>query len=381
MNLRERLTKVAEDAIKEGVESSKDIISNNVVSSFEDMGMANVEPGEFAQGEITDKQNLVNQGSMSNDTDFNKEGEHPVEKALDAAEEMLDDLVDISAPKADATLEIVKTTGECDKAHGPDCDCPACWHKHHEEHLGEATELKEEGTPLFLQNEQLTGLYNDWKDKLSNPELTLAAMPGTPNPIVVQDMIDDNIDPKNATVADYVCHEINDVADRFDHMPKAWNSMIDQLVYDAKTNPNIKLGADNEMWLPELKLAEQPVNYGESVMGKIISKTLGGKSCEEYLKEAVVLTESDFAGPKDFTPDIRLNFAEVLNALKQEIGEGSEGIHVDVEIDDRKNNCYKVSQIDKEKLPKTLKVNTTELKLDGDTYHVVGATDEYPLNK
>lgn len=377
MNLRERLSKIAEAAIKEGVESSKDIISDNVVPSFEDMGMANVAPGEFAQGEITDKENLVNKGDMSNDTDFNKEDACPVEKALDAAEDMLDDLVDISAPKADATLEIVKTT-DCDE-HGPDCDCPECEHKHHHGPFGESALNEDE--PLYMQNPQLVELYNKWKGQLSDPSLTLATMPGKPNPIVIKDMIDDGIDPRTATVDDYVCHEINDVADRFDNMPKAWNSMIDALVAAAKENPKVRLNADNSEWLPELKLAEQPVNYGESVMGKIITKALGGKSCEQYLKEAVELKESDFAGPKDFTPDIRLNFAEVLNALKQEIGEGSEGIHVDVEIDDRKNNCYKVSQIDKEKLPKTLKVNTTELKLDGDTYRAVGKTDEYPLNK
>ena len=70
-----------------------------------------------------------------------------------------------------------------------------------------------------------------------------------------------------------------------------------------------------------------------------------------------------------------------MNALKQEIGEGSEGIHVDADIDERKNNCYKVSQVDSKKLPKTLKVDTTELKLDGNTYYAVGPTDEYPLNK
>lgn len=380
MNLRERLSKIAEAAIKEGVESSKDIISDNVVPSFEDMGMANVAPGEFAQGEITDKENLVNKGDMSNDTDFNKEDACPVEKALDAAEDMLSDLVDISAPKADATLKIVKTTS-CDE-HGLDCTCPECEHKHHHHHhgpFGESTLNEDE--PLYMQNPQLVELYNKWKGQLSDPSLTLATMPGKPNPIVIKDMIDDGIDPRTATVDDYVCHEINDVADRFDHMPKAWNSMIDALVAAAKESPEVRLNADNSEWLPELKLAEQPVNYGESIMGKIITKALGGKSCEEYLSEAVQMKESEYAGPRDWNPDQRINAFDVLNALKQEIGDGSEGIHVVKDLDARQDPIYRVTQIDKEKLPKTLTVETITLKYEDGAYRPQGPSKEAPLTR
>ena len=67
MTFRDRLVK----AVKEAVESSKEMIDTNV-TDMDSMGMANVAPGEFAQEEITDKNNLVNQGSMSNDTDFNR---------------------------------------------------------------------------------------------------------------------------------------------------------------------------------------------------------------------------------------------------------------------------------------------------------------------
>lgn len=369
MNLRERLTKIAEAAVKEGVESSKDIINSNIVASFEDMGMANVQPGEFAQGEITDKQNLVNKGDMANDTDFNKEGECPVKAAVDAATDMLDDLVDISAPDTDATLEIVKTTSE---EHGEDCDCPECKDK-----LGESA-LKEEGTPLFMQSEILTKLYNGWKNMLK-----AGRMPEEVKPDVIEDIRTNGIDPRSAGVADYVCSDINCVADKFLDQPQLWNSMIDQLVKDTQNDPALaaNMDADNKEWLPNLKVPAMAMNYGESVMGKIITKALGGRSCEQYLRDVVPLTESDFTGPKDFTPDLRVSASAVLNALKQEIGEGSEGIHVDADIDERKNNCYKVSQVDSKKLPKTLKVDTTELKLDGNTYYAVGPTDEYPLNK
>ena len=377
MNLRERLTKIAEAAVKEGVESSKDIINSNIVASFEDMGMANVQPGEFAQGEITDKQNLVNKGDMANDTDFNKEDECPVKAAVDAATDMLDDLVDISAPDTDATLEIVKTTGE---EHGEDCDCPECEHKHHHPHHGPFGEsaLKEEGTPLFMQSEILTKLYNGWKNMLK-----AGRMPEEVKPDVIEDIRTNGIDPRNAGVADYVCSDINCVADKFLDQPQLWNSMIDQLVKDTQNDPALaaNMDADNKEWLPNLKVPAMAMNYGESVMGKIITKALGGRSCEQYLRDVVPLTESDFTGPKDFTPDLRVSASAVLNALKQEIGEGSEGIHVDADIDERKNNCYKVSQVDSKKLPKTLKVDTTELKLDGNTYYAVGPTDEYPLNK
>ena len=376
MNLRERLTKIAEVAIKEGVESSKDIINSNIVPSFEDMGMANVQPGEFAQGEITDKQNLVNKGDMANDTDFNKEGECPINAAIDAVADMLDDLVDISAPDTDATLEIVKTTGE---KHGEDHNCPECEHKHHPHHgsFGESA-LKEEGTPLFMQSEVLTKLYNDWKKMLK-----AGRMPEKVKPDVIEDIRTNGIDPRHAGVADYVCSDINCVGDKFLDQPNLWNSMIDQLVKDTQNDPALaaNMDADNKEWLPNLKVPEMAMNYGESVMGKIITKALGGRSCEQYLRDVVPLTESDFAAPKNFTPDLRVSASAVLNALKQEIGEGSEGIHVDADIDERKNNCYKVSQVDSKKLPKTLKVDTTELKLDGNTYYAVGPTDEYPLNK
>ena len=52
MSLRERLLSIAKDKLQEGVDSSAEMINDNVVPSFENMGMANVVPGEFAQGEI-----------------------------------------------------------------------------------------------------------------------------------------------------------------------------------------------------------------------------------------------------------------------------------------------------------------------------------------
>ncbi len=231
MSLRERLLSIAKDKLQEGVDSSAEMINDNVVPSFENMGMANVVPGEFAQGEITDKENLVNTAEMSNDTEFNKE-KVSGEDLMDKAKEMMNDLVDISEPEETASVEIVKT---------PEEKC---------------------------------------------------------------------------------CH------------------------------------------------------FGESKFAKLVEKVLNGKSCEQYLKEA-----GDYAGPLDFIPDTRINVSDVLNKLKAEIGDGSEGIHVDQLYDDNKNNCYKVSQIEKTKLPKTLVVQNLKLKLDDDTYKIDSKSEDFPVAK
>ena len=112
MNLREHLQAAATKALKEGTDSSKEILAQNIIGSFDNMGMANANPGEFAQEEITDKENLANVAAMSNDTDFEGKTENPqaggIDKAIDVAEELMKDVVDISADK----------------------HCPEC-HKHH----------------------------------------------------------------------------------------------------------------------------------------------------------------------------------------------------------------------------------------------------------
>lgn len=73
MSLKEELlTAVKPFLMKEGLESSKEIIATNS-TSFDEMGMANTKPGEFSQEEITDPENLVNVSKMSNDNDFNAE--------------------------------------------------------------------------------------------------------------------------------------------------------------------------------------------------------------------------------------------------------------------------------------------------------------------
>ena len=76
MSLKEELlTAVKPFLMKEGLESSKEIIATNS-TSFDEMGMANSKPGEFSQEEITDPENLVNVSKMSNDNNFNADSEN-----------------------------------------------------------------------------------------------------------------------------------------------------------------------------------------------------------------------------------------------------------------------------------------------------------------
>ena len=240
--LRKRLIEAAANALEENLDSSKEMIQNNVVPSFEDMGMATTPPGEFSPEEITDKQNLVNTAEMSNDTDFEgkvNNSEDVASKLVDVADKAMSDLVDISAGSE-----------ECEHCH---------------------EEPKEEITKMHV------------------------------------------------------------------------------------------------------------LEFGESAMANIVYKVLGNKTCEEYLQ---ALNESNYAGPRDWNPDTRINISDVLTTLKREIGKGSEGIHVDQIYDNQHNDAFKVSQIDKDLLPKKIQVETIMLELDdNNVYHINKISDTYPLPK
>lgn len=93
------------------------------------------------------------------------------------------------------------------------------------------------------------------------------------------------------------------------------------------------------------------------------------------------LNESDYAGPLSFVPDTRLNASDVLNKLKEEIGEGSEGIHVDQDLDEKGNKTWCVTQVDESKLPDTLEVVNVKLKKDGNKYKVDSTAEDFPVMK
>lgn len=93
-------------------------------------------------------------------------------------------------------------------------------------------------------------------------------------------------------------------------------------------------------------------------------------------REALEKPTNDYAGPLDFTPDTRINVSDVLNVLKKEIGEGSEGIHVDAEVASSGKNVYKVSQVDKDLLPKKIHVLKQVLELKDGSYIPVDIESE-----
>ena len=114
-------------------------------------------------------------------------------------------------------------------------------------------------------------------------------------------------------------------------------------------------------------------------MGKIIDKVLDGKTCEQFLMS---LTESNYAAPRDWNPDTRINVSDVITTLKRKIGNGSEAIHVDQVYDDQHNNAYKVSQVDEKLLPKKIQVETSILELgDNNIYYQNKVSDTYPMPK
>lgn len=240
MSLQEQLINAALSVLSEGKDSSKEMIANNIVASFDEMGMAKANPGEFSPEEITDKANLTNTAEMSNDTNFEGkvDGQNDMASGIiDAMNDLTNDMVDISVGNE-----------QCDHCH-----------------------------------------------------------------------------PKNEE--------------------------------------------------KELHILE----FGESYLGKYIDKLLGGKTCEEYLQ---ALTESNYAGPLDFVPDLRINVSDVITTLKREIGEGSEGIHVDQVYDKQHNNAYKVSQVDEKLLPKKIQVEKVLLELgDDNIYYVNKPSDTYPMAK
>lgn len=102
-----------------------------------------------------------------------------------------------------------------------------------------------------------------------------------------------------------------------------------------------------------------------------------------------VLAESDYAMAHKWVPDTRINWTDVLHALKAELP-GVIGLNVKEEIDELNNPYYKVSGPDWEQypdvdLPKEIVVEQLVLKLkkDGDDIFYIPADiyDKYPMRK
>ena len=286
MSLREQLIKAGISVLSEGVDSSKEMLANNIISSFDDMGMANTNPGEFSSEEITDKNNLTNVASMSNDTDF--EGKvnstDNVSGMLNAVHDLANDMVNISVD--------MENPEECDE---------------------------EKKLHVLEFGESYLGRYID------------------------------------KILGGKTCEE-----------------------YLITFNEN---GEKEKDYTIRRNASGNYEIIGED--GKTASICDTEEEADEWIKEHnKFLTESNYAGPLDFVPDLRINTSDVLTTLKKEIGDGSEAIHVDQVYDKDHNNAYKVSQIDEKLLPKKIQVEKVLFELgDDNTYYVNKPSDTYPLAK
>ena len=288
MSLREQLIKAGVSVLSEGIDSSKEMLANNIVSSFDDMGMANANPGEFSPEEITDKNNLTNVAAMSNDTDFEGkvDDQNAVSGVMDVMQDLADDMVNISV----------------------DMEKP-------EEH----NEDEEKQLHILEFGESYLGRYID------------------------------------KILGGKTCEE-----------------------YLVAFNEN---GEKSKKYTTRRNASGDYEIIGED--GKIASVCDTEEEAEEWIKEHnKFLTESDYAGPRDWNPDTRINASNVLTTLKREIGKGSEALHVDQVYDKDHNNAYKVSQIDEKLLPKKIQVETTLFELgDNNIYYQNKISDTYPLPK
>ena len=137
MSLKDQLFEAAKPFLAEGVESSKEIIATNS-TSFDEMGMANSNPGEFAPEEITDQENLVNTAKMSNDTEFsNKE---------DNADVQIDAEIEIVKP-----LEDLVNLGNGEMHSCEDPECPEC-HNHSHAHFHKIADMLESAKAECLKS-------------------------------------------------------------------------------------------------------------------------------------------------------------------------------------------------------------------------------------
>ena len=343
VTLRERLTEVFNKKLQEAHEnSSKEMIASNT-ASFDEMGMANTAPGEFAQEEITDHANLENTASMANDNEFSgKENGgcencgDVVDKIDDAMDSLASDIVDIS----------VKDEPVCD---GDD----ECEDEEEKKLMALAAESVKGSLKGVFQSLLKEGRFNEeafvvyfW------PFAGYQTYPVKVEAYSEEEALEKAVAEleKEGKVAFFA----DDVEDAEEH-PDLY------MYVDATTE-----GASQPHYIDAQNLRiTKDDSVKESAMRRVVKK----------------LQESDYAGPLSFVPDTRFNVSDVLNALKAKIGEGSEGIHVDQDLDEEGNKVYVVTQVDEEKLPASLEVVNVTLKKEGNKYKVAGTAKDFPAMK
>lgn len=334
--LKKRLVKL----LKEGHENSKEMISSNT-TTFEDMGMDHTVPGEFAQEEITDRSNLENTGHMANDNDFEGKCDS---KCCDTMCKAMDDMIAMDK-MGDLASDIVDISIKDDEEYeDDDKDVEDLIKKVHEsvntnilpllkKKLNES-EYGEKSYTVYLW--PFAGYYTyPVKVEASHEEEALEK--------AVAQLEEEG---KTAFFAD-------DVEDVEKH---------DDLYIYVDSTPYG--GGCHYVDAQNLRI-EEDKGVNESVIKKKIVKESNG----------------DYAGPQDFVPDTRVHTSAVLNTLKDKIGAGSEGIHVDQDLDEEGNKIWCVTQIDKSKLPNELEVMNVTLEKDGNKYKVKGMKKDFPAMK
>lgn len=164
---------------------------------------------------------------------------------------------------------------------------------------------------------------------------------------------------------DPICAAVNAIDDTMDSLA---SDIVDISVKDDETEEPEE-EEDSE---------EDEEDEDEKKLMSLAHESVKGSLLSAFQKE---LKESDYAGPLSFVPDTRLNTSDVLNELKNKIGEGSEGIHVDQDQDEEGNKVWCVTQVDEKKLPETLEVVNVKLKKDGNKYKVDAMAKDFPAMK
>jgi len=168
------------------------------------------------------------------------------------------------------------------------------------------------------------------------------------------------------------CDIVSTAVDKIDDtMDDLASDIVDISIKDDEEDEDIDIDVDSE---------EDDEDEDEKKLMALAHESVKGSLINAFQKE---LRESngDYAGPQDFVPDTRIHTSAVLNALKDKIGEGSEGIHVDQDQDDKDHKTWIVTQVDENELPDTLEVMNVTLKKDGNKYKVEEIKKDFPVMK
>lgn len=342
--LRERLTEVFMKELKESHENSKEMIASNS-TSFDEMGMAHTTPGEFAQEEITDRKNLENTASMANDTDF--EGKVHVDGASECP--MCDVADKVDDVMNDLASDIIDISVKDDEV---------------EDSAEDSEEDEDEKRLMTLAHESVkSSLLDIFKKKLNEDRFGEEKFVVYLWPFAGYQMIPFEVEAYHEEEA------LEKAVAKAEEEGKL--AVFADDVEDAENHPDLYMYVDATPY-------GGGTHYVDAQNLRIEKKDSFGESVSKKLKES---NGDDYAGPQDFVPDSRINASAVLNALKKEIGEGSEGIHVDQDQNEKDEKVWIVTQIDEEKLPKTIDVINVKLKKDGNKYKIEGMKKDFPVMK